>query len=266
VSGLPQAADFLDECEALHQLLHALDDAAFDRQTLFKGWTFNNILRHLHVWNIAAGLSLTDETAFTDMMRALLRSGGAMQFIKLEEEFLQGLSGQALLAGWIDHSRAIAVNFGNADPKRRLKWVGPDMSALSSISARLMETWAHAQAIYDALGIERHNTDRIGNIARLGVNTYRWTFKNRGRDIPQPMPHVRLTAPSGAIWNYGETSEAEFITGDAVQFCQVVTQTRNIADTTLAVFGPNANAWMAIAQCFAGAPNDPPAKGLRHKA
>ena len=30
-----------------------------------------------------------------------------------------------------------------------MKWFGPDMSVLSSISARLMETWAHDQAVYD---------------------------------------------------------------------------------------------------------------------
>jgi hypothetical protein len=32
------------------------------------------------------------------------------------------------------------------------------------------------------------------------------------------------------------------------------------------VKGETAQRWMAIAQCFAGPPNDPPAKGTRHKA
>jgi hypothetical protein len=43
----------------------------------------------------------------------------------------------------------------------------------------------------------------------------------------------------------------------------VVTQTRNIADTGLKVTGPNATAWMEIAQCFAGRPEMPPAPGTR---
>ena len=38
------------------------------------------------------------------------------------------------------------------------------MSARSSISARLMETWAHGQAVYDRLGVVRVDTDRIRNI------------------------------------------------------------------------------------------------------
>ena len=53
------------------------------------------------------------------------------------------------------------------------------------------------------------------------------------------------------------------IEGQASEFCQVVTQVRNIADTSLRVTGDPATRWMAIAQCFAGPPVDPPAKGVR---
>jgi uncharacterized protein (TIGR03084 family) len=126
----------------------------------------------------------------------------------------------------------------------------------------LMETWAHAQAVYDLLGVERIDSDRIGNIVRLGVNTYGWTFKNRKEEPPGPMPRLRLTAPSGAIWEYGEGDD--LITGSASEFCQVVTQCRNIADTALHVKGPIAARWMSIAQCFAGPSNDPPPPGARY--
>jgi uncharacterized protein (TIGR03084 family) len=261
-----QAQDFLDESEALWSLLKSQSEEEFEQPTLFKGWTINNILRHLHVWNIAADLSLTDENAFTEMLGALMRGGKGIRFTEAEADYLDGLAGQALLERWIAHARETAARFAAADPKVRLKWVGPEMSAISSISARLMETWAHAQAVYDALGVDRIDIDRIGNIVRLGINTYGWTFKNRKMDAPLPMPYVRLIAPSGAIWEYGEAGAHERIEGTASEFCQVVTQTRNIADTKLAVTGPAANHWMSIAQCFAGAPNDPPAAGLRHKS
>jgi hypothetical protein len=56
------------------------------------------------------------------------------------------------------------------------------------------------------------------------------------------------------------------VEGSAVAFAQVVAQTRNIADVALRVAGPNASRWMAVAQCFAGAPNDPPPPGLRRRA
>jgi hypothetical protein len=44
-----------------------------------------------------------------------------------------------------------------------------------------------------------------------------------------------------------------------------VTQCRNIEDTRLRVVGKVAKDWMKIAQCFAGAPEDPPGPGERHK-
>ena len=139
------------------------------------------------------------------------------------------------------------------------------MSVRSSITARLMETWAHGQAVYDVLGEERQNTDRIRNIVVLGVNTFGWTYKVRGEEPPGPMPHLVLTAPSGEIWRYGEPSDTERISGQAAEFCQVVTQTRNVRDTALEVRGANAADWMSKAQCFAGPPETPPAAGTRRR-
>jgi uncharacterized protein (TIGR03084 family) len=263
---MQQAQDFRDESVALAALIAPLADMDYDTPTLFKGWTINNILRHLHVWNIAADLSLSDEAAFAEFMAAIASGIKGGRLPDFEAAYLEGLQGQKLCAAWVQQFDAMNGRFANADPKQRVKWVGPDMSALSSITARLMETWAHGHAVYDVLGVERVDEDRIGNIVRLGVNTYRWTWKNRRMESPGPMPHLRLTAPSGAIWEYGEPPESGLIEGSASEFCQVVTQTRNIADTALSVTGDIATQWMAVAQCFAGPPQDPPVKGKRHRS
>ncbi len=146
---------------------------------------------------------------------------------------------------------------------KRLKWGGPDMSARSCISARLMETWAHGQEIYDQLGVVRKNQDRIRNIVILGINTYGWTYAVREETAPEPKPYVNLTAPSGEEWTFNDPSADDLIEGAAEDFCQVVTQVRNIADTSLRVIGPNATDWMSKAQCFAGAAQPPPAPGTR---
>ena len=82
------------------------------------------------------------------------------------------------------------------------------------------------------------------SIAELGVRTYSWTFVNRQQQAPRPKPHVRLTAPSGAIWEWNEERADERVEGDAVEFCQVVTQSRTIGDTGLAVTGENATLWI----------------------
>jgi len=129
-----------------------------------------------------------------------------------------------------------------------------------------METWAHGQEVYDLMRAKRTCTDRIKNIAVIGVKTFGWTFVNRGEDVPGPPPYVRLNSPSGAVWQWGEPSEEEFVKGEAVDFCHVVTQGRNIADTALETKGPVATRWMSIAQCFAGGSVDPPQPGVRKGA
>jgi uncharacterized protein (TIGR03084 family) len=258
-----QVIDFRDESEALYRLMQPLDAAAFATPTQFKRWTFDDILGHLHVWNRAADLSLSGEKAFEGFLGEVyqaVRSGNLRAF---ENDRLGGLCGPALLEQWRGFVLEMSGRFGAADPQARVRWAGPDMSVRSSITARLMETWAHGLAIYDALGVERVDTDRIRNIAVLGVNTFAWTFRNRGLEVPTVMPYLRLTAPSGATWEWGEPGAAERIEGSASEFCQVVTQTRNVADTDLRVTGETAMAWMRVAQCFAGPPEQPPAPGTR---
>ncbi|MEM0989214.1 MAG: TIGR03084 family metal-binding protein [Pseudomonadota bacterium] len=264
---MEQADDFLAESQALHALIADLGPNDFGRATLFKGWTIDQILQHLHYFNRMAVLSLQHGAAFRAEYAAFeqaLRVERSM--LGITDRLLQGLCGTALRDAWIAGASALAEAFADVDPKARVPWAGPDMSARSAVTARLMETWAHGQAIWDLLGRQRQDHDRIRNIAHLGVATYGWTFQNRGETPPDPVPHVRLAAPSGAVWSWGAPSTREQITGPATAFCQVVAQTRNVADMALTVTGPNAGRWMAIAQCFAGPPEDPPAPGTRFTA
>ena len=143
--------------------------------------------------------------------------------------------------------------------------MGPDMSARSSISARHMETWAHAQELYDTLGVDRINEDRIKNIVIIGNNTFKYCFTINKRELPEETPRLELTAPSGEVWEFNNPSNENKISGKAEEFCQVVTQVRNIEDVNLNVSGDIANDWMSIAQCFAGGAETPPQPGTRKK-
>ncbi len=263
---LTQAIDFKEESDALADLLRPLTDERFAAPTQFKGWTINDVVGHLHMWNWAADTALRDEAAFQNFYAAVadeLGKGGTLR--SFETRWLDGLSGRALFETWTAFYPAMAERFVEADPKKRVKWAGPDMSVRSSITARLMETWAHGQEVYDTLGVERVDADRIRNIAHLGLNTFGWTFMVRGLEIPADVPYVRLTAPSGEIWEWNDPNPDNFVEGSATQFCQVVTQTRNIQDTSLKVVGDTATRWMAMAQCFAGAAEEPPAPGTRFR-
>ena len=261
---LTQAKDFHDESAALYALLAPLSAADFTIPTQFKNWTLNDILEHLHMWNWAAHESLVNEEGFVAFLEDIQShiDGGLKAY---ERKWIGDLSGRALLDKWYAFFTQMTPQWEAADPKQRLKWAGPDMSVRSSMTARLMETWAHGQAAYDALGVERQNTDRIQNIVVLGINTYGWTYAVRRETLPIPQPFVSLTAPSGAIWEYGTPSDDERIEGMAEAFCQVVTQVRNVADVSLKLVGANAHDWMSKAQCFAGPPEVPPPPHTRFR-
>jgi uncharacterized protein (TIGR03084 family) len=128
------------------------------------------------------------------------------------------------------------------------------MSARSFATARLMETWAHGQDIVDGLDVNRTPTDRLRHIAFLGVRTMGWSFTINGIDVPPETVRVSLNAPSGDQWLWNEDSTHNVVSGDAEDFCLVVTQRRHVSDTSLEVTGPVAEQWMSIAQAFAGPP------------
>lgn len=260
---MEQAADFVQESETLYALLSSIGDSDWSRPTLFKEWTLNDILVHLHLWNGMAHQSLIDPEAFAQRLEHLQARFQA-QSMRATENAELTLRGPALREAWRELYTQMGEHWAGVDPKRRLKWAGPDMSARSSITARLMETWAHGQAAFDLLGQIRQESDRIRNVVVIGVNTFGWTYKVNNLEVPEMVPRLTLRAPSGATWQYGDEHSSDTIAGAAVEFAQVVTQTRNIADTQLTVTGPVATQWMRIAQCFAGSAQAPPAPGARH--
>ena len=259
-----QPADFRAESDALCALLEPLGDSDFERPTQFKDWSLHDVIAHLHLFNRVADMSLCDRPgydAFFETFNQGRQEGRT--FKQITDAVLGDRHNRAMFEDWRDFYPGMAERFAAADPKARIPWAGRDMSARSSISARLMETWAHGQEVYDTLGVVRQDHDRIRNVAILGVNTFGFNFSIRGLEVPSPVPRVRLTAPSGGLWEWNAEVEGELVEGPATDFCQVVAQTRNVADTRLRVSGEIATRWMSIAQCFAGTPSDPPPPGSR---
>ena len=256
--------DLRDEANELHSFLQTLSPADWETETLFLGWTPWHVVGHLHYFDHVSLLALTDLDGFKAARKQVIAEAQSGINGKRQTELAYGDDdAPTLLARWHETCLAMAEQLGQSDPKRRLPWFGPDMGVQMFTTARYMETWAHSQEIYDLTDSSRTHTDRIKNIATIGVKTFGWTFVNRGLEPPTAPPYIRLTAPSGAIWEWNEPSEEEAVEGDALDFCQAVTQVRNVADTNLVVTGDVANRWMSIAQCFAGGPVDPPKPGLR---
>jgi uncharacterized protein (TIGR03084 family) len=261
---LPQAVDFRAEAADLHALLATLDETDWQRATLFKGWTVDDIVQHLHDGDLMASASVAGADPFASLRAEVqaLRDSGLSRVEATRHRFA-GLTGRRLLERWHTTMLDLCDKLSAMPPDTRLKWAGPDMGVRMFTTARQMETWAHGQAIFDVMGMPRQPTERLRNIAEIGVRTYGWTFANRGLPTPGPAPYVLLTGPSGDAWEWNEPEAGNAVQGSALAFCQVVTQVRNVADTALVVTGEPAQRWMALAQCFAGPPENPPPPGTR---
>lgn len=240
--------DLAAEQAALEAVLVRMPADSWELATHAPGWAARDQVAHLAQFDATATLAIRDPEHFRDHLRQPDNS---------EQAYLdraRKLSAAKLLERWRTNSRDLIEAGRTLDPSARIPWAGPAMSAVSFITARLMETWSHGLDVVDVVGIERPDTDRLRHVAFIGVRARPYSYTNRGMDVPAVPIRISLTAPSGAAWEMGEDTNENVIRGSATDFCRVVTRRRHVADTALEVRGPVAEEWMGIAQAFAGPP------------
>jgi uncharacterized protein (TIGR03084 family) len=260
-------ADLEDEVADLRRLVAQLspDAPEWDWATPAEGWAVRDQISHLAFFDEAGRTAMVEPEIFVKAAElAMAREGDPM-----EEHLAIGraMDGGELLAWWDAAHRGMMEAFADADPTVRVPWYGPPMGVLSFISARLMETWAHGQDVADTLGHVREPSHRLRHVAHLGVRARPFSYLVRGREAPPGRIDVVLAAPSGEPWQWqiGEAVDGEapsVVQGAALDFCLVVTQRRNVADTALEARGALAVDWISVAQAFAGPPGPgrPPSK------
>jgi uncharacterized protein (TIGR03084 family) len=245
-------ADLTAETGDLDAMIAPLSPAEYLAPTPAAGWCISDQVSHLAFFDEAALLAATDPDRFRAEAAQMMAAGaGFPDQVAARHRATPGPQ----LRDWLRRvRRELVAGFAAVDPAARLPWYGPDMSAASSITARLMETWAHGQDVADALGTTRPPTARLRHVAHIGVGTVGFSFALRGRPAPQRPIRIELTAPDGGQWTWGPADAADVVRGTALDFCLVVTQRRHPSDTGLVAAGPVAREWMSIAQAFAGAP------------
>jgi uncharacterized protein (TIGR03084 family) len=245
-------ADLAAESAALYEVLAGLDEQDWHADTPAAGWTVRDQVTHLAYFDEAATLAATDPERFRTEADHLVAGGD--DFPDRVAESFRDRSG-AEVFGWLQRTRGEYLGtFAALDPSTALPWYGPGMSAASSVTARLMETWAHGQDVVDALGLVRRPTARLRHVAHLGVRTRGWSFRLRGLPVPDAAVRVELTAPDGELWTWGPADAADRVSGPAEDFCLLVVQRRHRSETALTATGPVADRWLDLAQAYAGAP------------
>jgi len=246
-------ADLAAESAELDEVLEDLDDAAWQRATPAVGWTVRDQVTHLAWFDHAAVTAARDPSTFrAEVDRLGTGIDGLADRVALDHATMPPRD----VLVWARTARREFLDvYAELPPDTRVPWYGPPMSVASSVTARLMETWAHGQDVIDALGLSRRPTARLRHIAHLGVRTLGWSFQVHGHPTPDSPVRVELTAPGGGTWGWGPDGATERVTGPAEDFCLVVTQRRHRADTALTATGPLAEAWLGLAQAFAGPPS-----------
>jgi uncharacterized protein (TIGR03084 family) len=247
-------ADLGAETDSLLKLIRDLSPGEWDAPTPAAGWSIRDQVTHLAYFDDATLLAIDDPEAFAQQRGELTALGPG--FPDAVAAVYRPWPGQRCL-DWFERSRsALLAMYLRTDPAARLPWYGPDMGLASSASGRLMETFAHGQDVADTLGVTREPTARLRHVADIGVRTFGFAFRLRARPVPDAQVRVELAAPGGSSWTWGPADAADVVRGSALDFCLVVTQRRNVADTDLHVGGSTATEWIEIAQAYAGEPSD----------
>jgi uncharacterized protein (TIGR03084 family) len=243
-------SDLIDEGDNLLAVLSKLDEHTWGAPTLCPPWAVKDHISHL-AWNDQATVFALTQP---DVFRAAK---------PLTAELIQDMvdrvivdnhhrSGADMLS-WFATARAdMLTAFEGRDPRERMPWYGPDMSIVSKLTARFMETWAHGYDITEALGIVHQPTDRSRHVVFLGLQAIPNAFVTRGLPVPVDPVRIEAVAPSGAILHFGRADAENVVRGSLFELALIVTQRRHLSDTELIAEGPVAHQWLQVAQAFAG--------------
>ncbi|SEG16762.1 TIGR03084 family protein [Actinacidiphila yanglinensis] len=251
--------DLRAESEALDGLVAGLGTQQWSATTPAVGWTVAHQIAHLAWTDDQALLAVRDPDRF-----AVELALAAVQFeTHVDKQAAAGAATapSALLARWRAGREQLQAALDTAPPDARFPWFGPPMSTASMATARLMETWAHGEDVADTLGVRRAPTARLWHVARIAVRARDYAFAVHGATPPAEPFRVELTSPDGALWTYGPEQAVQKVTGPALDFCLLAVRRRHRDDTAVRAQGPGADAWLSIAQAFAGPPGPGRAPG-----
>jgi uncharacterized protein (TIGR03084 family) len=243
-------ADLKLEGDQLWNAVAGLDADGWQAPTPAAGWTVATTVAHLLWTDEVAVVAATDKDAWDELVLVAIQDPTG--YVDQQAIEVARLSPEALLARWGKAREALPAALRAVPNGQKMPWFGPPMSPTSMATARFMETWAHALDVYDALGVDPEQSDRIRHVAHLGVRTRDFAFSVHELPAPTEEFRIDLVSPSGDQWSWGPEDAAQTVTGSAWDFCLLVTQRVHRDDTDLVASGADAEQWLTIAQAFAG--------------
>ena len=242
--------DLAAEAADLDRVVAALDEAGWQTPTPAPGWTVAHQIAHLGFIAHLAWAAAADRAEFGRLAAAAKDDfEGAVN--SALADYLTGGPAQTL-ARWRADQAAATKALAEVPADQVVPWLVNPLPPSILAAAGLMELFGHGQDVYDALGIDRTPTDRIGHLAFFGTRTRDFGYLAHGLTPPTEEFRFELTAPSGLIWNFGPEDATDRITGPAHDFCLLVTRRRHHGDLALTATAGEATRWLDIAQAYRG--------------
>lgn len=238
--------DLEAETAALTGVVGNLTEQQWRAPTVAEGWDSHETVLHLGAADWFGHLTLTDADAFAAANARL--AAGQTSLNELVGHEVRTMTGAELWAWFLAGRVAMIDAMRSLDPKARVAWIGPEIGARSMATGRLMETWTHSHDLADTFGVAYPQTDRLRNIAHLGVVTRHFSYANRGLPAPEAPVRVELTSPGGELWAWGPDDAPDRVTSSGYEFCKVLTRRVPLAESEVRTEGTAAREWMEIAQ------------------
>jgi uncharacterized protein (TIGR03084 family) len=243
-------SDLAAESQELDETVAVLSPVQWAVLTPAAGWTIAHQIAHL-AWTDELSLRAACDP---DGFRTTQNAARSDLTTRVDAAAANGatVAPCELLSRWRTARAALSSALAEIPPHTAIPWLGPDLSAPSMVTARLMETWAHGVDVRDALDHPTRATTRLRAVAHLGVRTRDYAFRQYRLSPPPEEFRVELTGPDHQVWTWGPAEATQRVTGPALDFCLCVTRRRHRDDLALRTTGGEADRWLDIAQAFAG--------------
>lgn len=238
------------EGDSVDHLVAGLDKDAWETPTPAEGWTVAHQIAHLAATFRMAGLAAAAPDEFRRMMSQMSDSFESNVQAAMAPYVAQPPS--RLLAAWRDERATTQKALAAVADGTLLPWLVRPIPAPVLAAAGMMELFGHGQDIADALGTARQHTDRLRYLVEFALRTWDFGYLARGLEAPDTRFQFRVTAPSGARWQFGPVEAEQTITGSATDLCLLVTRRRHRDDLALKATGDEADRWLDVAQAYRG--------------
>ncbi|MCY3580799.1 MAG: maleylpyruvate isomerase family mycothiol-dependent enzyme [bacterium] len=213
-------SDLVAEQQLLDQFLQKITVNRWDVQIPHEEWTIRDTLSHLAHFQEYAYNAVAEDGA---MLNEIDQYETVDDFSEVGVQKGREMRPQDVIEWWRMGRAKVVDALSQASARDRVPWVYAGMSAKTFATYQLAEVWAHGLDIYEAMGEELEDTERLRHILWLAHKTLPWAFDLAGYEYTEPV-RIEGIGPMYAKYVAGPDDTDQLIRGPAGEICRVAVQ------------------------------------------